>query len=639
MAPLQKQPVSPEDFLMSKSVARAFALAALLSLAACGGGGGSGSGDGGSAGADAKWFTYERAEDYPGMLQLAEQKIAMSDGVELSAKVALPTDAAGAAVEGTFPVILTQTGYNKSLASAVPAFPTFNGFLVQRGYAHVAVDVRGTGASGGNWEAFSEREQLDYKEVMDWVATQPWSNGRVSTWGPSFMGITQIFTAAHQHPAHQAVFAVVPMADAYRDIVFAGGQVNVGFIPLWMGLVTGLGVIPADPSAQTPQTVVEHLVSALTGFQVPVIANAALGLDGKNYDSAFWRTRSPIEVADRVKIPTFIVGGLNDIFQRGEPLLYEAIRRNTNAKLLIGPWTHIDASSGAGLPADGVPDLDHIALMWFDQYLKDKDAGATRVPNVTQYLSGAEHYAVADDWPHPQAQPERWFLRGDNTLTQARPAAGEASHPTLPIPVAGLCSLSTSQWTAGALGLVPLPCFGGDNTLNELPLLGAITYTTAPMDQDYYLNGPIQADLWVSSAMSDAGIAVRVTDVDEGGTSQELTNGILTASLRQLDASRSRMLGGQMIQPWHPYTEASRQPLEAGVPVLASVEIFPTSTVIKKGHSLRIAISTADFPHGLPPVTDLLDQLLGVLTVYSDAEHPSSVVVPVVPVSAIRAPG
>lgn len=613
-------------------------------LAACGGGGGSDGGDARDAGdaggsADAQWFTYERAADYPGLVQLPEQKVAMSDGVELSVKVALPADASGAAVAGRFPVILTQTGYNKSLASVVPAFPTFNGFLVQRGYAHVAVDVRGTGVSGGEWEAFSAREQQDYREIMDWVATQSWSNGRVGTWGPSFMGITQIFTAAHQHPAHQAVFAIVPMADAYRDIVFAGGQVNVGFIPLWMGLVTGLGVMPADPSAQTPQILVEHLAGALTNFQVPVIAQAVLGVNGQNYDGPFWRTRSPIEVADRIKIPTFIVGGLNDIFQRGEPLLYETIRRNTTAKLLIGPWTHIDASSGAGLPVDGVPDLDHIALMWFDQYLKDKDAGAARVPNVTQYLTGLGHYAVAADWPHPQAQPQRWFLRGDNSLTTAQPGAGEASHPTLPIPVAGLCSLSTAQWTAGALGVVPLPCFSGDNTLNELPLLGAITYSSAPMDQDYYFNGPIQADLWVSSAMPDAGIAVRVTDVDEGGSSHELTNGILTASLRQVDASRSRLLGGQMIQPWHPYTEASRQPLEAGVPVLASVEIFPTSAVIRKGHRLRIAISTADFPHGLPPVTDLLDQLLGVLTVYSDAEHPSSVVVPVVPVSAIRAPG
>ncbi|HSW14847.1 MAG TPA: CocE/NonD family hydrolase [Solimonas sp.] len=629
---------------MLKLFARASALAVLLSLTACSGGSDSiddGAGGGGSSGgsANAKWFDYERAEQYPGMQQLPEQRIPMSDGVELSVRVALPVDANGDVVETPMPVILTQTGYNKSLATVIPAFPTFNSYFVQRGYAHVAVDVRGTGVSGGDWEAFGAREQLDYREVMDWVAIQPWSNGKVGTWGPSFMGITQIFTAAHQHPAHKTVFAIVPMGDAYRDIVFSGGQVNVGFIPLWMALVTGLGVLPSEPNlAQVPISL-DHAIDAVLQFQVPTILSAAVGTDGRNYDSEFWRTRSPIEVADRVKVPTFIVGGLNDIFQRGEPMLYEVIKRNTTTKLLIGPWQHLGASTGAGLPVDGVPSLDPIALMWFDKYLKGLNTGAERVPNVTQYLTGAEHYAIASDWPHPQARAERWYLRGDESLTKALPGASEASHVTLPIPVAGLCSLSTSQWTAGLLGVVPLPigCLQGDNAINELPLLGAVTFTTAPMTEDYYINGPIQADLWVSSAQADAGIAARITDVDESGNSQELTNGILTASMRRIDESRSRRLGGVMIQPWHPYTEESRQPMQAGEPVLASVEIFPTSTLIKKGHSLRIAISTADFPHGLPPVTDLLDQLLGVLTIHNDAEHPSSVVVPVVPVSAIRA--
>ncbi|MGV2481351.1 UNVERIFIED_CONTAM: CocE/NonD family hydrolase, partial [Salmonella enterica subsp. enterica serovar Weltevreden] len=86
------------------------------------------------------------------------------------------------------------TGYNKS----IPAIPAVNPFLVRHGYAHLSVDVRGTGLSGGDWEAFSEREQQDYREIMDWIVAQPWSNGRVGTWGASFMGITQLFTAAHQ---------------------------------------------------------------------------------------------------------------------------------------------------------------------------------------------------------------------------------------------------------------------------------------------------------------------------------------------------------------------------------------------------------------------------------------------------------
>jgi putative CocE/NonD family hydrolase len=612
----------------------------VLGLSACGGGGDAADGVAGSGGASAsaKWIDYQRVEDYPNTARMPAEYITMSDGVLLSAQVMLPADADGNAIEGPLPVILTQTGYNKSASGFVDGF-AFNTSLVKHGYAHVAVDVRGTGTSQGTWEIFSEREQLDYKEVMDWVAAQPWSNGKVGTWGPSFMGITQIFTGAWRHPAHKAIFALVPMGDAYRDIVFTGGQVNVGFIPLWIGLVTGLGLIPAQPSPEAIPTLLDHVLGTAT-YDLPIIAQAVLGSGGQNYDSEFWRTRSPIEVADQVRVPTFIVGGLHDLFQRGEPMLYEAIKKNATAKLLIGPWTHIDASSGAGLPADGVPDVNQVALMWFDRYLRGMKNGAESVPNVTQYVYGEERYVVSSDWPHPQARAERWYLRGgDRALSADLPAADETSRYTLQIPVEGICSVSSAQWTAGALGLLPLPCFGGSNNINELPLLGAVTYTTPPMEQDYYVNGPIQADLWVSRALAtDASVAVRITDVDPSGGSTELTNGTLTVSMRAVDADRSRYLDGEMIQPWHPYTEDSKAPFTPGEPTLVNVEVFPSSFVIKAGHSLRIAVSTSDFPHGLPPVTDLLDQVLGVLRIDSTAEHPSSVVVPVVPVSELRSP-
>ncbi|TAJ54741.1 MAG: CocE/NonD family hydrolase [Nevskiaceae bacterium] len=611
------------------------ALATMLSLlVACGGAGDGGdpsSGIGNETGAKQAWFNYQRADEAPGTVSQTGLKITLRDGVQLSASVALPADANGEALPGPFPVILTQTGYNKS----IPAIPASNAFLVRHGYAHLSVDVRGTGMSGGTWEAFGENEQGDYLEVIDWAAKQSWSNGQVGTWGASFMAITQLFTAAHQHPAHKAVFAIVPMGDAYRDIVFSGGQVNIGFIPLWMGLVTGLGLLPVEPDPQLPLVLAEHLLGALTQFQVPVIAQAAVGSGGQNYDSDFWRIRSPLEYTDRIRVPTFVVGGLNDIFQRGEPLLYEALKGHTTSKLLIGPWQHVGGSMGEGLPRDNVPDLDSIALMWFDRYLKGMGNQAESVPNVTQYLWGEERYSTAADWPHPQARPERWYLRGDQSLSKTGPAADEASRVALQQPVNGLCSTSTSQWTAGLLGATQLPCFS-DNRLNEALL--ELSYTSEPMAEDYYFNGPIQADLWVSSTGTDAGVLVRVTEVTADGVSHERSNGILTASFRATDEARSRKLAGQMIQPWHAYTEASRQPLVAGEPTLLPIEVFPTSVVIKKGNRLRITVSGSDFPHGLPPVTDLVDQALGLITFYSDAAHPSSVLLPAVPVGAITSP-
>lgn len=575
-----------------------------------------------------------RPADYDGVYDSGETFLAMSDGVTLSAKVFLPSSDGGeSAAAGPFPCLLTQTGYNKN----IPAIPASNDFLIQRGYAHVAVDVRGTGNSSGDWEAFSEREQEDYAEVMDWVANQPWCDGNVGTWGASFMGITQLYTGAHQHPAHKAIFAIVPMADAYRDIVMSGGQVNIGFIPLWMGLVTSLGVVPTQDTAsqegfENYLTVAgQHLVSALTNFQVPTIATVVTGQEN-NYDNAFWRTRSPIEQIEKISMPTFIVGGLNDIFQRGEPLLYEELKDHTTTKLLIGPWQHVGASSGQGLPLNGVPDLNSLALQWFDRWLKGDENGAEELPNVTQYYYGAEQYATASDWPHPQLKPQRWYLQGDASVADGglSPLAPEDSEisTTLPhFPLNGVCSTSTSQWTAGLLGLNQ-GCFA-DNRANEIY---EATFTTEPMLADMAVNGPIVANLWVTTTSPDASVVVRITDVAPDGSSRELTNGLLTASMRGVDNRKSRFIGRELLQPWHPYTADSELPVSTDLPMQLNVEVFPSSFVIKEGHSLRVTIGASDFPHGLPPVPNLVSSALGVLTIYSDARLPSHIVLPIVPV-------
>ncbi len=611
------------------------ALCLSLLLAACGSDSNdgpvnsNGGGNGGVAQSSESWFEYERVEDYPGVAT-TNGTIEMRDGVQLAYSVSVPADESGNPVEGSFPTVLTQTGYN----IGIPFIPASNEYLVKRGYAHVSVDVRGTGSSGGSWDAFGENEQADYGEVISWVAAQDFCDGNIGSWGASFMAITQLFTAAHQHPAHKAIFAIVPMGDAYRDIVVTGGQTNIGFIPLWMGLVTGLTIVPTANTFDDPPTAFQYLlndvINAGTGFQVPIIVDAATGAGATQYDGEFWRIRSPIEYADRIRIPTFIVGGLNDIFQRGEPMLYEALKHNARSKLLIGPWTHLGGSSGEGLPRDDVPNLDRIAVQWFDQYLRGIDTRADEVPNVTQYLYGAEKYVTAQDWPHPKAQAERWYLRGDGSLTQEQPAADEGGSMVLQLPVNGICSGSSSQWTAGLVGMIPLPCFT-DNMLNEALL--ETTFTTEPMTEDYYINGPIGADIWVSPDMAlDVGISVKVTLVSPEGASKEITNGILSARHRAVDPLKSRFLDGEMIQPWHPYTEEALSPAPGiGEPILLNVEVFPTSFVVPAGYSLRLAIGASDFPHGLPPLTDLVDQILGVYSLLTDAEHPSSVVLPVVP--------
>lgn len=563
-----------------------------------------------AAGCSSAFPAYEPAP-VASAAETTEHEVTMSDGVVLRVDVTLP-----AGIDGPFPTALTITGYGKG--SGAEAFGTGGG-LPSHGYAVVVVDDRGTGASGGAWDSWGERTQADYPELLDWIVDQPWSDGRIGVTGASYMGITSLWAAATQHPAVKAVFATVPMGDAYRDIVFAGGEVNSAFIPLWMGLVTGLSLVPGSD----PSVIVEHLLN-VTSFQLPTMADSTVG-GSTSYDGPFWRQRSPIEVAHRIDVPTFIVGGLDDLFQRGEPMLYEALAAGgTDARLLIGPWNHL--TTGQGLPRDGVPSLGALTLQWFDAHVRGIDTGAGCIAPVTQYVLGAERYETAATWPIPGLRAERWHLRGDGTLTPAAPEGEEPGRSYLQAPVTGPCTRSANQWLIGALGQTPCAT---DNQLDEAL---SLTYTTDPFPEDVRIDGPMQADLWLETPLGgEALTSVAISSVAPDGTSRGVTNGLLRATHRAVDPTRARLLDGQSIQPWHPFTEAALQDVPAGEPVLVPVEVFPTSVVIPAGHRLRVTVAAYDVPHALPPLPAALQSLAaGPVTVLNDAAHPSSVVLPVV---------
>ncbi|HEX2129765.1 MAG TPA: CocE/NonD family hydrolase, partial [Solirubrobacterales bacterium] len=273
--------------------------------------------------ADAKpakrWTAYERPPTYE-VTRDANVPIEMRDGVVLRANVDRP------AAPGRFPVLLTQTPYGKDAVGL--AFNAASEYFVERGYAVVTADVRGTGSSGGSWDAFGEAEQADGPELVEWAAAQPWSTGKVGLWGPSYMGFTQLYTAARRPPHLEAIFPIVPMADGYRDLSFKGGSPNTAFLPLWLGLITLGGLTPL-PASDDPLGALEALVSHVGGavnFQIGTLVEAALGGEVA-YDGPFWKTRSPLEVVDRIRVPAFVTGGLYDLFQRGEPLIYERLKQ------------------------------------------------------------------------------------------------------------------------------------------------------------------------------------------------------------------------------------------------------------------------------------------------------------------------
>jgi len=581
------------------------------------------SSDAGMAPVNLVWPSYDRPEEN-GVITEKDVPITMSDGTILRADVMRPDQ------DGAFPVLVELTPYNKN-GSVAQSYD----YLQKRGYVQVIVDVRGTGSSQGTWDSTGPSEQRDGYEVVEWAAAQSWSDGKVGMIGPSYMGFTQIQTASQKPPHLKAIFPIVPMGDSYRDIVFPGGQINIAFIPLWLGLVTGTGLIPpsyaldGDPQSLVLAftTMLQH-VSGVGSFQASTVLNSLAGGDNV-YDGPYWKTRSPLEQDDDIDIPVFVVGGSYDLFQRGEPMHYERLRHRVTTKLLIGPWTHIAASSGGplagegvALPRDGVPDYNHIALQWFDQYLKGMDVGADKLPPVTYWNHGRERFETQADWPLRSLAPSRHYLHAGGLLDTTPPAADEAGDLYVQHPVSGICTQSSAQWTAGAGDA--LPCTR-DDRLNEA---GELLFTTAPLEQEFSFQGPILANLWLATTASDAVVSVRVTDVAPDGTSKELSAGWMAASFRALDPAKSRYVRGELIQPWHPFTKDSVLPVPSGEPVEVAVEIFPTNASIQPGHSLRVAIGPSDFPHAVPPAPQLANTLGGVVTLLHDAGHPSYVTLP-----------
>jgi uncharacterized protein len=142
----------------------------------------------------------------------------------------------------------------------------------------------------------------------------------------------------------------------------------------------------------------------------------------------------------------------------------------------------------------------------------------------------------------------------------------------------------------------------------------------------------------VTTTAKDAVVSIKVTDVAPDGSSKELSGGWLAASMRAVDASRSRTVRGKLLQPWHPFTRASVLPVEAGKPTELPVEVFPVNAVILKGHSLRVSVGPGDFPHATPPLPQLANELGGQVQILHDPEHPSALTMPTIGTSCAVTP-
>ncbi|HZN14179.1 MAG TPA: CocE/NonD family hydrolase [Acidimicrobiales bacterium] len=546
--------------------------------------------------------------------------IPMSDGVRLFADLVAPDRPARR------PTIVTVTGYNKG-AGQYGACNASDALFATHGYNRLTVDDRGTGNSEGSWDSWGPRMQQDYKELLDWLVKQPWSDGTVGMTGGSYMGITSFLVAETMHPAVKTIWADVPMADAYRDVTLHGGSINAAFIPLWLGLVAGLGALPPswtfdDPGAGLV-TEATHLAS-VAGFQGNTILNYSTDGD-LAYDGAFYQVRSPETKAAALDIPIAWTGGWFDLFQRGEARLYNDLKRlgPDRKKWFMSPTYH--AAGNSHWDEMGLGSKDAVVLAWFDHWMKKAPNGIEAIPSINHWKMGAEAWAHPAAWPVPTAAWTRYLLGEGSLATTAGPPGADA----LPvIPLVGFCSRSITQWSAGLV-------LAGSNceTDNRLAEATALTYTTSDLKSDVEITGPITATIWGTLNRPEADLVAILTDVDASGKSTQVTGGWLNASQRALDPARSIRIGTETIVPFHPFTKAAQKAVPSGEAQRYDIEIFPTSQVFKAGHRIRLTIGTSD-AHTLPTTIAAVNSLGGVFTLLRDAGHPSSVLLPIVPASA-----
>jgi putative CocE/NonD family hydrolase len=371
---------------------------------------------------------------------LCNVPITMSDGVVLRANVFLPEP--GRRV----PTVLTVTGYNKD--SATPGAQCEPGAgngvedpnMVPAGYAVMVLDERGTGASGDRWDSWGARTQHDYQEVLDWIQRQPWSDGSVGDYGGSYMAITSLLVAeadaqrvaAGKPRAVKAVWAELPMADAYRDVTFHGGAIDAGFIPLWLGLTTAESDIPPSTLVSDPASALDTYPGHLAnGFQFGGQTALSMATGGDSaYDGPFYQQRSPVTRIASLRIPVAWVGGWWDIFQRGEPLLYEKMVNSPDKVWFQTPNYH-GLSNTASWDQMGIGTREEVALRWFAHWLKADDNGIQNLPHVNLYAMGANRWEHPSTWPLPNARYTPYHLAGgksgsaqslnDGTLSTAKP--------------------------------------------------------------------------------------------------------------------------------------------------------------------------------------------------------------------------
>jgi putative CocE/NonD family hydrolase len=552
--------------------------------------------------------------------------IPMRDGVRLATDVYMPSDG------GPFPALITRTPYGKGGMPPPMGDPT-NPFgacdLAAKGYAVAVQDKRGKYGSEGEYPGVMMNDgagvHRDGADTVEWIAAQPWCDGKVAAWGVSYMGHTTVAAAMAAPPHLKAGMAAQPATDVFTEERFIDGafRIEVGF---WT-VMNAADLTRHIPEAERAVAMAELGQFAMAGERVyrtlpitdmplqrhfPMLWSNVL----KHRDDPAWFEESSVtaERAKDIKIPLLHVGAWYDPFLRNSIRQFQLV--STHAadpavreaqRLILGPWRHGgfgEEMSGQTRFPNAAIDYNGLVAAWSDHWLKGSPPPAFAKDKVLVYVMGENRWRAEPSWPPPGMTPTAFHLRADGGLSADKPGAAEGSDVFTYDPA----NPYTAPNTAAGMNAQNLHILGSN----------VLVYTTPPLREAVEASGPVTATLFASSSATDTDWFVELHDVAPQGASMLVTEGVCRARYR-----RSR---------------TNPEPLTPGQVERFELDLRATSIVFKPGHRIRVVITSGKFPYlernpqafvDLNACTEA-DFQVARQTIVHDAEHPSAITLPLV---------
>lgn len=547
----------------------------------------------------------------------------MRDGVALYADVYRPR------ADGKFPVLLTRTPYDKSNNTGICMR------AVAAGYVCVSQDVRGRWSSEGEWYPFKYESQDGY-DTVEWLAHQPWSTGVIGMFGASYVGATQMLAALARPPHLAGLFPIITASNYHENWTYQGGAFEQWFGEEWTSGLT-------EDTLRRRVNGMTHVLDSVNTLPLsnypPIVAPDAKDiapyfrdwLAHPNYDD-YWKQWAIDADYSRINVPAYHVGAWYDIFLGGTIRNYQGLKAGAgnffakeNQRMIIEIGGHAGGGRKIGdvdFGADAPWDETALMLRWYDYLFKDAKNGLESEKRVRVFTMGTNVWRNFDDWPPAGAEPRRYFLHsngnangsaGDGALNGTAPSAETADKftydPSNPVQTRGGSLCCNNNLLAA----------GPKDQTDLEPRRDILVYTSAPLEQALDVTGPVSVELFAESSAVDTDFTAKLVDLWPNGYSQNLTDGIL----------RMR---------YHDGTQKAPEKIVPGRVYKITIDLWATSNVFLPGHRIRVDISSSNYPRfdrnlntGDPDIAHATQKVIATNTVLHDADHPSAIVLSVLP--------